>query len=348
MTTGRFQGRWRSGARNGFTLIELLVVIAIIALLISILMPALGNARKQARAAKCAANLHSIGQAFHIYLAENRACYPPSYIYPYDGDGGYDLNNQPADHPYGYMNWSYFLFNRGAVKWDAFTCPEFLNQGNPRTNPGSEPTYWEAGQVNQFGQARGAPLEDKQAPRLAYTANSAVVPRNKFNPFMLEHGGNRLNRLVQEQEIVNPRGVVLTAEFNRNWFVATTTDTVGLEKSHRPISPFYNSSGGWNPYIMTPNSKFTYGQPGVPNYGLRPAADIENDGRGYFDTEQEINIVGRHHPGGDKLGGTANFLYTDGHVTRTTMLETLDRREWGTKYYSLTGGHNDVDLNGIQ
>jgi prepilin-type N-terminal cleavage/methylation domain-containing protein len=59
------------GKRKGFTLIELLVVIAIIALLMSILMPALGRVRKQARTTACLAELKQWGLMFSLYCQDN-------------------------------------------------------------------------------------------------------------------------------------------------------------------------------------------------------------------------------------------------------------------------------------
>ena len=57
---------------RGFTLIELLVVISIITLLISLLLPAVGEARRQARISTCASNMKQHAQAYQNFIPQNK------------------------------------------------------------------------------------------------------------------------------------------------------------------------------------------------------------------------------------------------------------------------------------
>ncbi len=62
--------------RTGFTLIELLTVMSIIALLAGILLPSILAAQQVAWQAKCAANLHNMGQVLQAFATGTRGYYP--------------------------------------------------------------------------------------------------------------------------------------------------------------------------------------------------------------------------------------------------------------------------------
>ena len=64
------QGNGRGAGLRGFTLIELLVVIAIVALLISIILPALGEARRTARSVLCSNNMRQLAVATTSYATD--------------------------------------------------------------------------------------------------------------------------------------------------------------------------------------------------------------------------------------------------------------------------------------
>jgi prepilin-type N-terminal cleavage/methylation domain-containing protein/prepilin-type processing-associated H-X9-DG protein len=74
--------------RSGFTLIELIVVIGVIAILIGLLLPSMMKAREAARTLKCLATLRSLGQAFHLYAAEQKGYlpYPTTQLDPASTD----------------------------------------------------------------------------------------------------------------------------------------------------------------------------------------------------------------------------------------------------------------------
>ncbi len=330
----------------GFTLVELLVVVSIIALLISILLPSLKTARNQAKAVKCAANARQVGQATSMYLAENQAFFPPAYIYPTTQSGAWSLETQSTSAvPNGYLHWSYFLYSGGKVKEEAFECPNFDKGGAPRTNPGPLEEDWNAGQIDDGNNTSPNTLVDRQAPRMAYTANAAIIPRNKFTPLL--SGGQRINRLVQENRIKRPGDTILYTEYLSNWRALGISQSGQiLVKSHRPVNVFYHLGSGGNEYqAPETNPGFIYGKIGLPrtadDYGLLATGVVKNKTNilDYTSGIAQINAVGRDHPGGgdQSFGGTANFTFLDNHVERMTPLQSLKQRKWGDRYYSLSG-----------
>jgi len=72
--------------RAAWTLAELLIVLAILALLASILMPSLAAAKRRARLAVCASNLHQIHHALLTYSLRHNKHLPPFAFSNHAGD----------------------------------------------------------------------------------------------------------------------------------------------------------------------------------------------------------------------------------------------------------------------
>ena len=95
--------KWRPNSRTGrgFTLVELLVVIGIIAILVAMLLPALSQARQQAKAVACASNLKQIGQALQIYSNNWRG-----WVYPPDLGAGHPRDQRWPVHVFKPAVWN--------------------------------------------------------------------------------------------------------------------------------------------------------------------------------------------------------------------------------------------------
>jgi len=151
---------------KAFTLIELLVVVAIITLLISILLPTLNSAKEQARTAKCAANLRSLGQAVRNCATEHNG-YGPTW----DDGGG------PPDQHYFMLTWVDLLFDVDALgDFKAGICP---NDKRPDELAEAKGWIWRFVFVENMGVGEKA----KRGVRTSYAINAQMHwnnPRDKF------------------------------------------------------------------------------------------------------------------------------------------------------------------------
>jgi prepilin-type N-terminal cleavage/methylation domain-containing protein/prepilin-type processing-associated H-X9-DG protein len=174
---------------SAFTLIELLVVVAIIALLISILLPSLGNARAQARAAQCASRISQIAKSMLLYSDDF------SETPPFIGRGWEDcwdsgrLNSEvvPATNGLTLMQWA---------SMEDWLMP----------NP---PSYWLSEQVNW--------------PASAQVRNGSLFKYARFEGLYRCPEFERVTDSMKSQSVFNYTRTLI----GRKWFHKKEADRMG-------------------------------------------------------------------------------------------------------------------------
>ncbi len=321
--------RPRGHQQSGFSLIELLVVIGILAVLIALILPALAKARQAATQVVCSANLRSIGQGIASYLVENQGTYPASYEYVgFAIEGGKQL---PAFPVKGYVHWSSYLYGTGKMPASAFMCPAIERGGLPPADTTSD--NLDTGQISG-----GVGVVDQQVPRLAYTLNEAICPRNKFVEGFQK--ANRIYQFVRASEVANSSGTILGTEFAWNAArIGANGDGTGFEiDSHRPVHGFVGTDGVLDMYKLDKGVGFRR----VTADDLDPDPDTAVDASS---SSSRLDWVGRNH--GQRRAypdyRKSNFLYADGHVETKTVYETLSPFQWGERFYSLVPNNDEKD-----
>src|SRR3954464_9231094 len=148
MPDERFASRTRLNISRprAFSLVELLVVIGLVALLIAMLLPALRGARERARQTRCAAQLHQLGQALHLYANANGG-----YLPPWSGWHTYPDGANPDDQP--------------GPAWTELLAPHFAKPDSPAYNCPGWPD--DSPRVNYFLAARWSASLGRHAMKLA-------------------------------------------------------------------------------------------------------------------------------------------------------------------------------------
>lgn len=140
-----FSKEIRQKRGDAFTLVELLVVISIIALLVSILMPALGKAREQAKRSVCANNLHQFAISLTMFTSNNNDKFPTDTVDTIRDDGNYSIM------PFWLWNIHSkvveVMLDNGTIK-EQFYCPS-----NPMIK--NMDIFWEHEQNGEFWMRTG-------------------------------------------------------------------------------------------------------------------------------------------------------------------------------------------------
>lgn len=172
--------RTHTSTPRGFTLLELLTVTAILGVLVALLVPAAGNARREATLAKSLGRMRTLGTAYLSYAGDNNQTVP--------------LNDAPADRTVAVGMWTM----QTAIA-PFLTLPE---TGDGRF---ASSVWWDGFAEIQGNRIQGSGVGDLHYP--SPMAWPGGPPRNRmvgwsFNYLAHEpdsngHGFSRLNQITQ-------------------------------------------------------------------------------------------------------------------------------------------------------
>ncbi len=173
-------------SKNAFTLVELLVVVAIIALLVSILLPALGKAREEAKRTVCVSNLRSTMLSSMTYMVDNKDKFPHQNAAKVYNGHRYISHGLTSPNPDTGLCWAYNLLNYLDLEKnpELLHCPSLQKDVMEDENVNEIPlTYLANGVVTTFGGSRIRRTSDFIVIADGYSSMYGVGTHPYFNTF---------------------------------------------------------------------------------------------------------------------------------------------------------------------
>ena len=166
--------------KNHFSLIELLVVVAIIGILASMLLPALGKARKTAQAATCKNNIKQITLAVLSYAMDNNNYAPTD-----------KKSNSGTD-----LQWHRTLDSMSYMTYDINSSTSSFNCSNGLAISEN----WQNNYAMNFRLVRGDNTGSYSSSSTSYNYLSTLESSHSTDTMMIVDGYNN-NRILQSSEI---------------------------------------------------------------------------------------------------------------------------------------------------
>ena len=333
----------RGSLQGGFTLVELLVVIGIIALLISILLPALGKAREQAKTVKCAANLRSAVQALHIYTSENKGWLPGPHTSGAIWKSGVDsigpLEGSSDETPLQNMDWVSPTFGK-SFKWPENDYSRLRTIYNVQLNCPSNSMMFESLDLNN--EALPYTMAD-----LAYSSYSAVIQFHAFEahetaayrepPIVIDmyapaNGGLKpptgyapmLSKIGQAAaKVYLVEGSRYIPLVNEGTFNASATKTSFNAARYQKVGGNFMIGGPFQPW---PNTPYQLYEGSAINYTSKKLSPVA------------ANFAWRHT-------GKMNIAFFDGHVELRAPADSIRVELYTPKGTTIIDAANTYDPN---